>query len=844
MHQTSSAGHFQLPRLGDTEIALAHTNEDIVPEHTGEVPITDSELMTRLNEILQRRPEWVRSTIFGFLNNEVQRSYSNVAQQIRIFKECLTDMVKLEESEEAQRVKRTLRELKDSAIRALERDASNIDADANHMVSCIQNHDFESLKQFARTIEKKAKRFTEKFKDLHELLLKLAEDADKLQTRFKEGKEQSLRLKEETEKRCDDWLLFFKCVSIFVGVAAAASLGFSVKMLLAASSKAAAASASAESCKAAAADLLSKAAALQTQANALSLHAAAGGVSANTATVAGATSGVAAGVASFAAVGAPPATLFGSTTLGELAVSYGVMAAPAAPLLVVAGIGVVVALAVAGGLGLGAATGLAAASTASASTASTASTCAAQATMFNSQAAVMTAKIGPLLATAAQSAATAALCYNIAISTTLILALFVLGYVGRDVLASLLKRLWTAEIAQHEKAADAFKQMEERMQETADWLRSLANCSEKLIEAVEEVQAKAQELQEKADDTEDMYPPEGPEAATSFSEHMGGLSVIVHDLREESLNLMPALQLMKNQVENLALMPDLSGTRPGDYQGALSEMPGQGSLGEEFVLGDGGGEGSGSSGRFQWVRGSAPSASPDDHGDTSASQAATEPAMHSTHCLLSDAYVLVPITAASGMGRFTAAGPHGARACMVRPQGQQERDIVTIQTNSGETSVTASHRLAVRRRGTWTVVEVDGVLPQDVVRTMQSEEQVLNVSSMIRSTPAFELEVHDDGEVFIWTCSRSTGGHWQGASLAVLGRESKRENRSQSAPPRLCDLPSEGSRFHPMDGSPCGSICRRAQRPGGCRDGRYCRFCHFDHEGQSRRGQRGARVLR
>merc|ERR1719453_1993131 len=91
-----------------------------------------------------------------------------------------------------------LAQLKDSDLRALEREASNIDCHANEMVRCIQEKDFGSLKQFARVLENSSNRFIDKYNRLSPLLQKLAEQCEELQMLFREGKEKSHQLAKNT----------------------------------------------------------------------------------------------------------------------------------------------------------------------------------------------------------------------------------------------------------------------------------------------------------------------------------------------------------------------------------------------------------------------------------------------------------------------------------------------------------------------------------------------------------------------------------------------------------------------------------------------------------------------
>jgi len=231
------------------------------------------------------------------------------------------------------------------------------------------------------------------------------------------------------------------------------------------------------------------------------------------------------------------------------------------------------------------------------------------------------------------------------------------------------------------------------------------------------------------------------------------------------------------------------------------------------------------------------------------SHAATEPAVLTSRCFLSDAHVLVPMVEMARLGRVTAAGPNGARACSVHPQGSQERTLVEITTKCGKIVVTATHRLPVRRGQSWTPEEASCIREGDIVRTASAtangEEVVMKVQRCTRCENAFELDVWEDGEIFTVSSNSVARGHMFGPSVAVLGVGTKNtEIREESAPPRLKDLPSEGSRYHPVDGARCGAICKQFQWKGFCREGRYCSFCHLHHPDASKRAPRGRRSER
>eukprot|EP00438_Fugacium_kawagutii_P014591 Skav204994 [mRNA] locus=scaffold4368:37075:42904:+ [translate_table: standard] len=83
---------------------------------------------------------------------------------------------------------------------------------------------------------------------------------------------------------------------------------------------------------------------------------------------------------------------------------------------------------------------------------------------------------------------------------SLLLALALLGYVGRDLVKKLLGQLWAAEIEEHKRSKDAFQHMEQVVRLAAAKLgpvcaknEALENCLDLVVEAAEELTAGAED---------------------------------------------------------------------------------------------------------------------------------------------------------------------------------------------------------------------------------------------------------------------------------------------------------------------------------------------------------------
>lgn len=462
----------------------------------------NEELLRELDNILKNKPDQVRRTIHSLIRQELQRSYANVADQILSFKAGLKKFVALETSENMQNLQQMLEQLKDSDLRALEREASNIDSHANEMIRCIQEKDFGSLKQIARVLENSSNRFIDKYNRLSPLLRNLAEHCEELQTLFREGQEKSHCLAKETANRRDWWFSLFKGIGLTTGVVSVGVLVVSVHTCIVTIMAVNAAHV--------------KATAIQTAATAASGKAAAAQQAAQAAqpnfwrsVVEGVGAGATAGGAGFAAA--------------SWAHVCGLCAA--------VGIGATVAIIVSS-KDIAASKVAFASASAKAAAAEKAATAACAAAASASQSAALTASTG---------AATVAVLQPMAITSGVIVALFLLGCAGREKLKSLLGNLWEKEIKLHMQTAEAFRAIEQHISEVAAQFHSTEGKNTKLLQALDLVRETAQEMAERAEDAEQVSPPAGPQAERVLERYVEELSNLVDVLREQTVLLLPAV---------------------------------------------------------------------------------------------------------------------------------------------------------------------------------------------------------------------------------------------------------------------------------------------------------------
>jgi len=471
----------------------------------------NEDLLHELDKILENKPNQVRHTIHCLINKELQRSYINVAGQIRSFKAGLEKFVALETSEDMRNLRDMLKELKDSDLRVLEREASNIDSHANDMVRCIQERDFASLKQIAKCLETSSNRFINNYSKLSVLLQKLAANCEELQQFFQQGKKTSHCLAQQTQDRRDFWSSMITGFGVTTGVMSVGLLVASVHTCIVTMMAINAAAVKAKLAQSAATTASGTAAAAQHLAQAARpsvlkslLHGTVAGAAAAGPSFAAASWAHLCGLCAAIGVGAAVTIIVSTKDIVTSKGAYSVASAKAS----------------------------AAAKAAAVAQAASAST---------TQMAALTASTG---------AATMAVCQPMAISSGVIVALFLLGCAGRDKLKTLLGNLWKKEIELHLQTAEAFQAIEQHLREVAEQLHSTEASNAKLLEALELVRETAQEMADRAEDAEQVSPPAGPVAERRLERHVEELNALVDALREQTVHLLPVVIEMETLLDS------------------------------------------------------------------------------------------------------------------------------------------------------------------------------------------------------------------------------------------------------------------------------------------------------
>ena len=487
-----------VPTLPEADLALVP--RDAVPTNPMEqldAMLEPTPEWGRLREILMDRSAWVRNTIIDALSQELSRSFQCVVQQIQAVRDVMREAQETLSSDDAIAVSNFFRDIQPSNIAALQRAADGVHEDAQALRNDLAAGDLQTLKGRADRIATRAKRFRDKYAEVRLHLISLHAKLQQLAKKCEEHESNSAGLIAETEGRREWWwnvlatvncLLLVGSAIVFAG---SAGTGLVAGILLVSKTSALATSTAAVSA--------AKAAATAATAKAGGAAAAAGSGASSSATagagVAAASSATAAGATAAAAVGAPAATVLGSEVLGSMAVSAGLMATPAAPVGVVLGVG---AAAAAGAtLLLNAFTAQAAAASAAEAASRAAAASAATAHVTDALGIVSRIKDSIASLSAVMGAATAFVA-----PAAIVLALGLLGYAGRDLVKSLLGRLWESVIRQHEQSKEWFGHMKQRLREAAEKLRTVQERSEALEECLDLVVETAEEISETAEDAQ------------------------------------------------------------------------------------------------------------------------------------------------------------------------------------------------------------------------------------------------------------------------------------------------------------------------------------------------------
>ena len=450
--------------------------------------------MEMLQEILRERPAWVRDTINRFLQEEEARTFQNVVGQIALYRDMLSEIAEIVSSEDAVALRHLIKDIHPSNVRGLQREAQSIGEEINELRLCIGNQDWETMYGLMQRIKNKVRWFRDKFTDLYPKLDRLAKKVAELATKCDENAKWAEVLKQKVEAHRDRWLWFLGNFGLFIGICSGVGLlGGGIGALVlddvlqvkSAALTAAMSTAAEASAAATAAAAASKAAA----AKVVTANAAAAGP---LRIAVGIVTGGAALVGTLLLVlpSAPPLPQPPpppEPRVQELLVGLLLLPLLLAllPLLLFAGLlGLLGSLALLGLLTLWLPTLLEllvepVTSHASASAVTTASTAAEEATAAAATAAAANAHVASLQAVIASLSGWAAFCTPCIAVTGVVLALFMLGWLGCDVLKSLLGRLWAAEIQAHGQCAAGWRRLEQDLKTAARQLRkSTTSCEE------------------------------------------------------------------------------------------------------------------------------------------------------------------------------------------------------------------------------------------------------------------------------------------------------------------------------------------------------------------------------
>ena len=471
-------------------------------------------------------------------------------------------------------------------------------------------------------------------------------------------------------------------------------------------------------------------------------------------------------------------------------------------------------------------------------------------------------------------AVSASIIVEVVASTALLLALFMLGWLARDRLKSLLGRLWAAEIKAHERCAAGWRRLEQDLKTAAQLLRNSTESCEKLETCLDVMFEGAEHAWGNLEDHK-THPVEGD---------LAKLTREVDELCSSYELVLPAFEHFQHQVmslqdnvNNSACLSTLlsDARRPLTHQSNLPIEDDRAPMLENVQA-----DGSSVSRHELQVEprveevtlwppvepASIPSLA--DEGwilveseplsTSTVSFSATSQFLSGRQdCIPGKTYLMLPIEVASRFGAFRAAGPSGDRICEVTEEESNQRLMSVLRLGEGEHLLTANHPLRVNRSGVCIQEQASRLRLGDAIVTTMGMEVLSKMPATLLSTePVYRLDIEsthlEKGEVFICT-SVNDNGHKRFSGIAVLSspEQDNASIRASSAPPlRMSgtsssdssgfsdDLPSIGSRLH-QEGC-CTNVCKKFLR-GRCEEAGECRFCHFPHPEESKRAPRGSR---
>lgn len=189
-------------------------------------PLGESD-SAELQAHLNCQPAWVQNSINDLMRREYGRSFNNVAGQVKVFREIMSEVVAVNQSEEAEALRQLLRDIQPATVKALKNGADAIEREMSQLKQLIRCGDFTAVGDRAKRLEGKTKRFQKKFADLRPKLNKLRARLEAEARKFEAASKASEDLFIQTEKHRDWWLWFLDFLGKSATVGSASLLGIS-----------------------------------------------------------------------------------------------------------------------------------------------------------------------------------------------------------------------------------------------------------------------------------------------------------------------------------------------------------------------------------------------------------------------------------------------------------------------------------------------------------------------------------------------------------------------------------------------------------------------------------------
>ncbi|CAE7707533.1 OLAH [Symbiodinium sp. CCMP2456] len=196
-----------------TEMQLALVPSDLPGQGHEAAPSSEDPLEffqqteegTRFRQILADRPAWVQGVIRDALRLEVQRSFARIAEQAEAAKQIVSELQEMCGSDDAIAVAELAKELHESRLSALKREAQNMKEEIRLLKRDLVDGKWRIVESRARRLKNQAERFRERYEQLHPRLQRLQQKMLDIAEKCEAKAQQSDELIAKAQSRQQWW---------------------------------------------------------------------------------------------------------------------------------------------------------------------------------------------------------------------------------------------------------------------------------------------------------------------------------------------------------------------------------------------------------------------------------------------------------------------------------------------------------------------------------------------------------------------------------------------------------------------------------------------------------------